>query len=139
MAVSIAHGRRLLNAQLASGRKRKTYMFDIDIEEGLRILEAFCRNASQLLVRGKVKGELAWAFATIAKTSKSRVCFNFFDMLGTARNECDVPLAWAQLFYDPTGSAAWTGSGGQAWRSALRIAYTDGTELVLGERNCSVQ
>jgi|SRR5665213_2754252 len=114
-------------------------MFEIDIEECLRILEAFCRNASQLHVRGKVKGELAWAFATIAKTSESWVCFNLFDALGTEQYECDVPLAGAQLFYDSAGSAAWTGSGGHARRSALRIAYLDGTELVLGERHFSIQ
>ena len=113
-------------------------MFEIDIEQCLRILEAFCRNASQLHMRGRVKGELTWAFATIAKTSESWVCFNLFDVLGTGQYECDVPLAGAQLFYDPTGSAAWTASGGHAWRSALRIAYLDGTELVLGERQYSV-
>ena len=113
-------------------------MFEIDIEQCLRILEAFCRNASQLHMRGRVKGELTWAFATIAKTSESWVCFNLFDVLGTGQYECDVPLAGAQLFYDPTVSAAWTASGGHAWRSALRIAYLDGTELVLGERQYSV-
>lgn len=114
-------------------------MFEIDIEEGLRILEAFCRNASQLHVRGKIKGELAWAFATVTKTSESRVCFKLFDGLGTVQYECDLPLAGAQLFYAPTGSADWTGPAGYAWRSALRIAYLDGTELVLGERHYSVQ
>ena len=113
-------------------------MFEVDFEQGVRILEAFCRNASQLHVRGNVMGEFAWSPATIAQASPSRVCFNLFDAPGTEQYECEVSLAGAQLFYDPDGTTAWTGSGAYPWRSALRIAYKDGTELVLGERDLLV-
>ena len=114
-------------------------MFEVDFEQGVRILEAFCRNASQLHIRGNVMGQFAWSPATIAEASQSRVCFNLFDAPGTEQYECEVSLDGAQLFYDPDGKTAWTGSGAHPWRSALRIAYRDGTELVLGERYLHVQ
>jgi hypothetical protein len=113
-------------------------MFEVDFEQGVKILEAFCRNKSQLHVRGRIKGELAWSPATIAEASPSRVRFTFFDAPDSEKYECEVPLAGAELWFDPTGTTAWVGSGAYEWRSSLRISYTDGTELVLGERLMTV-
>ena len=110
-------------------------MFEVDFEQGVRILEAFCRSASQLHVRGTIMGEFAWSPATIAKASVYRVCFDRFDAPGSEQHRCEVSLVDARLFYDPNGTTASTVSGAYPWRSALRIVYRDGTELVLGERD----
>lgn len=114
-------------------------MFAIDIEQGVQILEAFCRRGSQLHVRGKINGELAWSPAMIATASDSKVCFKFCDAPGSEQFECEISLAGSQMFYDPTGATSWTGPESYPLRSALRIAYRDGTELVLGERDLPVQ
>jgi len=114
-------------------------MFAIDIKQGVQILEAFCRKGSQLHVRGRINGELAWSPAMIAKASDSKVCFKFFDTPGTEQYECEISLAGSQMFYDPTGTTTWIGAGAYPWRSALRIAYRDGTDLVLGERDFGIQ
>ncbi len=114
-------------------------MFQISMDQGFQILQAYLRNGSRLHVLGLIGGERAWSAAKIAEATPTNFKFELFDDAGGPHWICDVPLSGASIWFDPLGDSARLSGGASDCRSALRLAYDDGTELILGEGATTVQ
>jgi len=68
----------------------------------------YCKKATQLYVRGRIRGESANSLGVISKTSEfgPRVHFTFFENPGGRKWNCDILLNAAKFCFDSDGDSS---------------------------------
>ena len=74
----------------------------------------------------------------VVSASRADVTLSLFDHPQGLHWKCELPLTNAKMWFDPGCTAGWGGWAEKECHSVLRITYSDGTELILGERTATV-
>ena len=112
-------------------------MIKISSPLGLWIIEAYRRMAAQLQFLSLDDGNLIDSSVVISETTPidPRMCLVFTDDPSEQKPKCWVSLSNAMFWFDPTGeSANSVGFPNGTWRSFLRIQFSRGNVIFLGEK-----
>jgi hypothetical protein len=109
-------------------------MYEIDLNQGFRVLDVYRRMRTMLHVRGKLGGDFAESRATVVEASpdEAEICLRLFEEADGPNWLCKFSVGNSRFWLNETG---WNPNGNKqvGWSELLTIRQSDGSEIRIGE------